>query len=864
VATVGTSTQTDILSYPSIPSIVRDVGTNVLKDRMYAVVRTAADTLTVYRTTNEGTSWASFTSITHTGLQEWSRLVVDKAGWAHLAYRVNAASTDTLWYRRLGLSDGVWSPGLQVSGSPANGGVAGARFQGVDLAVHRHADGAYAIVVFGAFTDVSARYGLYAHGVSISKGGTIYSNNGLISGNRVWLQAGTAPGRAGVTAEIEHTGDGISSSTPHIWASYGRTALRMVRLAWKGSTSGSWTGPANFQTLRTNLAALDYLPARWDGKQWLTAVISPDDATVVRVFQRNQANTVTTTFDTPTHPTGNIRHLALSYDNATKDVRVFAVGTSTGVLYYCDYTRATSVWTAWATVTATAIGPGVGEWGVRAGGTADNARHDVLTTASGSPNTVSHTGMSASSVPNIATWTPSSTFFNGGARDVGVSLTLDWDFADPDPGQTQGSYAVSRQIGAGVIQYWRASDSTWQASEVQNPTATTALILAAGWGVNGDLPHTYKVKVWDSANVPAVAYSDPYVVVPSVPVNPAITAPTAAQVITTDQVTVTWTAAEQTAWRIQLDTNPATGVVYDSGWVAETATTSHTIPTVLGNGTAWQISLQTRNLEGLPSAVVTRALSVAYNGPPAAISTFVASTSSGTVTVTSSVLAPVGAQPAVTSMDLYRRPVTTSTLNSNPTFAGNTTGYLVGGGSGGTLTYSTVQSAPGSSPGSARLVPGGAGATPSIESAHVPIDTSRAVHGSAWIRPDTANKPITLNINWYTSGSVYISTASVQITVPVAAAWQFLEIVADPTAVPTAARASISAGLTGTPAAGDAIYADELRLRQHDTTSPDRVVQAVPSPAVVADWGAASGITYEYRWVTTGANGTTTVGPWMS
>lgn len=866
MATVGTSTQSDLLSYPSLPSIARDVGTSVLAGRVYAVIRTAADTLTVYRSLDNGGSWASWTSFTHAGLQEWSRLYVDTGGYAHIAYRINAASADSIHYRRVALATGTWSAALQTSGSDANGGVAGSRWQGVDIGVVRHADGAYAIAVCGGYAEGGARFGLFIMGVSIRNDGLIYGNDGLISVNRQWIENGTPPGRIGVVCEIEQRGDGITSNTPHLWVGYGRTSLRMVKLAWQGGGAGIWTGPPNPQIIRTTITAHDYFPARWDGRQWLMGVINPDDATSVRVYQRNQANTATSAFDTPTHPTGNIRHMGLSFDDQTKNIRVFAVGTSTAVLYYTDYVRGSSTWTAWATAVATAIGPGAGEFGVKAGGSANVARHDILTTASGSPNTVSHTAMVASSIPNNATWaSPGTDLFSGGPRDIAAGLLLDWEFIDPDPGQAQGSYALSRQIGAGTIAYWRASDSTWQPAEVQNATASTSVTLPAAWGANADLPHTYKVKVWDDATVAALGYSDQWVVVPSALVNPTVSAPTAAQVLTTDRVTVTWTVAEQTAYKITLNTNPAGGVaIHDTGWVSDTTTTSYTVPVSLGNGTAWTVTLATKNNEGLPSTTTTRNFTVQYSAPPATISTLAPSTTLGYIAVTASTLAAVGSQPTVTTLDLYRRPVTVTALNTNPTFSGNTTGYFVGGGSGGTLTYSTTQSAPGSSPGAARLVPNGSGATPAVEANSVVIDVTRSLEATAWVRPDTANKPVTININWYTSGSVYISTTALAISAPVATAWQFMRVVANPTLVPTAARASISVGLASTPAAGDAIYADEMRLRAYDTTTGVRVAQGATGGTTFNDWGAASGIDYEYQWVGNGSNGTSISGPWTS
>src|SRR4051812_6625127 len=92
---------------------------------LYTLVFTATDTLTLYRSTDSGGSWGSYAAFTHTGLQEWSSVVVDKNGYAHLSYRVDTGSLDTIWYRRCNLTSAAWSAGLQVSGSDSNGGVIG-------------------------------------------------------------------------------------------------------------------------------------------------------------------------------------------------------------------------------------------------------------------------------------------------------------------------------------------------------------------------------------------------------------------------------------------------------------------------------------------------------------------------------------------------------------------------------------------------------------------------------------------------------------------------------------------------------------------------------------------------------------------
>lgn len=862
MAQVTTSAVSDVLAPPSSGAITRDNATGYL----YVVVQTATATLTVYRSINSGTSWSSYASFSQTSLAEWSSIVVDIGGYAHIAYRVSTGSTDTIWYRRLTItgSSGTFSSGLQASLSDSNGGVAGSTWQGVDLAVVRNSNGSFAIVVAAART-VGGVYGIQVMGVSITtpaEGATIYKNNGIISGTRAWTVAGTPGGRSGVTCEVEHNGNGQSASPPHVWICWGRNRLEMVKLAWTGQSSG-WSGPTKSVVIKTGLTtATDYPAARWDGTQWMMAIISPDDTTEIRIYQRDRANTKTTTYDTPTHTTGVIRWYALSYDNVTKNIRVYAVGTSSTVLYYIDYVRATSTWTSWATVVATAILSGT-EWSVRKGGSSGNSKHDIVYGVSGAPNTVQHLQQTAGTIPAIPTWDfTGAAYTNGGAAEAAAALVLKWTFTDQDPGDTQGSYALSRQIGAATIAYWNATTSTWGASEVQNTSATSQVTLASGWGADADLPHSYKVKVWDASGNPSVGYSTALQLSPSVKSNPTITAPAAAAVLTTDAVTITWTVAEQSAYRVQLvSTTPATGTVYDSGKVIGTDLT-FTVPYSMANGTAYTINLWTYNNEGLASTVQARSFTVAYAPPPAVVASPTAVPASGWMSVTTSSLAPVGSQPAVVSLDLFRRVKLYAALNPNSDMAGNVTGWT---GVGGTLTYSTTQFY--SSPGAARLVPTGAAAD-SLVRLTTPIDVSATAAAGGtmemqgWIRPDTANKSIKVNVDFYDSGGSLLGSVGQTFAAVVATAWHFVQVSADFTAFPTATKIGLSIGLTGTPAAGDAFYADDLTVRRSNADAGIPVSRLQALGATVNDWQAPGNTDLEYRWVAKGANGTTLTGQW--
>jgi acylphosphatase len=844
VATVTTTTDATPLGQPSLTYIDRDPTTGYL----WAMVQNSTGGFEFFKSTNGGTTWATSTvSLVRANLQEVSGILIDNTGCANLAYRTNESSQDRVYFRRLILnySPPTWQATETVVGVADNGGVAGSVVTGVDVHIVIRTDNT-AHVVFALATVLAGAQGITLCCVDLDIYGTPTLNNTRFDGYRQWLHTGT--GRITPALDIEHNGDGRTSAVPNLWCAYGRTTLWMVKLPWTGDT---WAGPATDQTILTGLTAQDRVVGRWDGTRWLMAVTNPADSTTVAVVQRNQANTTSTTVTTPTHPTGVVKNCTAAYNVGNGDVRVYAVGTSTAVLYFVDYIRASGTWTSWATVTATAVLTS-DQWGTRRSSTG-SARYDVATTASGAPNTVSHTSQVLSYPPDVPAWVAPST---GVAQDVAVALLLDWTFSDPDPADTQSAYALSRQVGAGALNYWRASDSTWQVAEVKNVSGTSAVTLASSWAAGSDANYTFKVKVWDSADV-ASLYSAGVIVVPSVKVNPAITAPTAAQVLTASSVTATWTATEQTQYRITLATNPGGVVVYDSGWVTSTVRTL-TVPYVLGNNTGWTLSLQTTNNEGLASAIQTVAFTVVYLAPPAPTLTATPSPSTGVINVAVTNPAPVGAQPVLASQDVWRRPVTTgqTVINTNPNFETNATDWT---GVGGTAARSTAQFHQG---GAALLItPTGGIADSYAESGKYPATTGTTYQAAAWIRPTTVNKNVTVALRWYTAGNAFVS-ATVLSSLPAAGGWLYLAVTDVPPA--TATQVTIAVGVTGTPAAGDTAYADEAALTVADPGVGVRVAAGIAAGATVADFKAVSGVAYEYRAVAAGTNGTTSTSPWTA
>lgn len=850
MATVTTTTNANPLIWPSTTLIDRDPRNG----HLYVMVKaTTANTFELWRSTNGGGAWALFASMVRANVQEIGSIFVDNIGYLHWAFRTNESSQDRIVYRRFDIALAAWS-GDVVTGTPGNGGVAGAIHTGVEIHVVVAGSSGWFIAI-ACGTTQGASIGVTLYGVTINQNGFAYNNSIFAGGIRQWLNTGA--GRITPSLDIEHGGDGKGSNVPHLWLAWGRTDVYMVRCAWNGS---GWSAPPSSVKLNpATLTAQDSIPARWDGQRFMVAVPNPTSASTVITYERNRANSSTQVRSTPVHPAGVIRSCSLSYNAVNGDLRVYAVGTGNADLHFVDYVRASSTWTAWSTVSLTdIIGAPPNNYTIRRS-SVGSARYDVLMAHSTpTPNTLVHLAQTLSYAPNVPVWDTASMGVNsGGAADVAAARLLDWTFSDPDPTDTQSAYALSRQIGAGALSYWRASDSTWQVAEVKNVSATSSVTLASGWAVATDAQYTYKVKVWDSADVVSL-YSDGFTVIPSAKANPTIATPTAAAVLATDTVTPTWTVSEQSAYRLTLASNPGGVVAYDSGWVASSALTAQ-VPVVLADLTGWTLTLQTRNIEGLPSNVASVNFTIDYLEPPAPAIVATPQPTSGTISVAISNLAAVGAQPALASQELWRRPVVYTNMLTNPGFEVDMSTWSPAGA---TAVRSTAQAHSGAA--SAFVTPDGVILTPRIDLAvafMADVVAGDAYIAEGWLRPTTANKPVRVGVNWYTAGAVYVDTSLIDVP-SLAGAWMFVTLLA---VVPaTSAKASPHFGLTNTPAVGDTLFVDDVRFRKLDTSAGVRVAVGLSGGATVADWGAAHGVAYEYRAVARGVNGTSIAGPWTA
>jgi hypothetical protein len=837
---------------------------------LWMVMRTTATTVAVYRSTDNGVSWGSQGSFTRTGLYDIGEMRIDNAGdHLHIVMQVNESSLDKLYYKRIDIRSGSASFATgEILLNSAAATTARDYWYSAAIVAYKNPDNTFAIVVGGAFHSPSFS-GTFFYGVSIRNDSvlTTYTNDGILSPQRRYHVTGDDTAGITLSMDLEHNGDGITTTTPNIWAAFQIHGIAYcIKFTWQGYKTG-WATPSIGVVVASGRLAIRDLPARWDGTRFIIMSTNPTDSTKMDIFERNTSNTSSVKRTSPTHPNPSpgINANMLSYNHITKDFRLFAVGA--GVLYYVDYIRATNTWQTWTVANATA--PITSEWGLKRGTYGTN-QYDVYVQTGTTPWTLSTYILAVNFAPTAPTWITGSAgtpVTNGAAFDVSVSLVLDWVFNDPNATDTQGSFALSRQIGAATIQYWRTSDSTWQAAEVQNTSATSALTLTTGqWlGAGGaaDLAHVYKVKTWDAAGSPSV-YSAGLSVIPSTRVDPTLTAPTAAQILNTGIVTATWTVTEQSAYRITLTNSATTAIVHDSGFRTDPtpltpAVLTYAVPVILPDGFAGSLTLQSKNAEGLTSVTRTVAFTVDFVEPVAPLITALAAAPTlGGINVTLTQPAATGTQPATVAMDLYRRVVVSVVpVNANPYFETNTTDWTNQG------YTSMVRSVTFAHTGVAALfmTPTGAAATPYVQSGLYPVTAGTRWEQRGWFRSTTANKTVRLKLQWYDNTPTLLSESTRDFT-SVAGVWIWMYQAATAPALATQVRWAV--GQIGTPAVGDTLYVDEAVLMAANDDTGTRVGVNVVSGTTVLDWRTVTGVDYEWAGYATAGNGTVVAGPWAA
>lgn len=848
MATITTTTHTQPLLYPGQSLIDRRVATGDL----YFLKRISTTQFGLWWSTNEGTSWNDLSvDVTRANMQETSGLWMDAEGYAHVLYRTYESGEDRIYHRRR-VPGGTWESEKLVASATA--GSAGAVYTGMDLVVFKLSTTWYVHMAVG--TQTASTSGITMFSATINSSGTWTLKNTLIDGYRQWMVSGA--GRVTPALDFKHTGDGKDGgSGPALWVVWGRGTTYAAKLSW---TSGpNWYGPWTPTTIATGLTNQDSNSGRYDGRLDRFNIAIPNGSTV-SIVERNVSDTGGNTRTSPTHPQGAIRSCTLSNNSSNSNYRVFGMGTSTNDLYYVDYNRAAGTWGSWTLVTATDImGTAAGNYGVRRN-SYGNGQYDLTIAHSGAPNTIVHTSSTSASAP----YTPEiTTPTNGTTADVASGLTIAWTFEDDDPLDSQASYALRRQIGAGAFSYWNAGTSTWGAGEVFNLSGTSSVTLPSSWGADSDATHSYSVRVRDQAALTS-DYSAVVTVTPSAKDNPTISSPAHGGTVTTSQVTVTWTVTTQTAYRLQMTSGGVS--LYDSGWVSS-AITSFTIPVNLTDGTAYSVTLTTRNDEGLTSTSDTNDFTADFVPPDAASVTLTADAANGVITVDVRNQNPTTGAPVPVANNVYRRKVgdtddgvLIATLDVSEYNLLTQSQYdseaALGWANGGNATVARTNAQAHSGSWSVSATSLAAGSMNILDNPSYgtlsPPEIGATYFFKAWSRAETTPRTINLRLYFRNSVPAIILSPIVASGSNNTAGWtQFSGsyTLTDPAAITMTALIQIS-----TPAgAGEVHYFDDFVVTRDSADG---------RPAAYNDFTVASGVEYEYRVETIGANGTSVYSAW--
>lgn len=854
MGSITTTSYVEPLRYPNQPAIDRE---NYDGD-LWFLKRVSVTQCDIFKSSDNGATWAATgATFTRTSMLETSRLVIDSSGNIHVIYRVYEAGTDRVYYRRLPANTTVWETEQFVVGASA--GSAGAVYTGLDLCVFRLSTTWYIHMAVGTSNGVNGGVTIF----SATHTGTLFTmRNTLVSGARQWLNG--PPGIVHPTIDFAHTGDGKTvSSNPALWLAWGRSTIYTAKYTW--STGPTWAAPGYTPPAVSSLATTQLSnSATWDahGSRWL--VPFPNGNTV-RIAERNVDNSAQVQRDSPTHPMGVVKHCAISVSAATSSMRIFGVGTTDSTLYYVDYDRLADSWGAWTQVSASPIiGSTVDNYGVRRTNYGNGHYDLVIATGSGPYNLIS-TSTTAASAPKTPVITSPT---NGSAQDVNAGLTIAWTFTDDDPSDFQDAYALRRTIGA-VTTYWNASTLTWDVTEVFNSSGTTSVTLASGWGTDADATHFYSVKVRDQQGN-ASPNSTNIRVTPSAKDNPTITSPTASP--TSAIITVAWTVATQTAYRIILQVTATNAVVRDTGWVTSSLT-SVVLPDLL-TAQSYTVSVTTRNDEGLTSTTASLVFTPSFTPPQQANPVLTALSALGVIRVAVTNPDPVGAEATNQNNSLYRRIVGTTVVGTRvATVAPSTPINLVApyrksfeetdssgfwgtaNGAVSTAARVTTQFRSGIASYEQTSVNGTGFAGINIG----PLNLIPAVPGevftlSFWVK-GTSGYTMYGRIGWRTAANASNNVPTQGPALVLNGGWQQYTMTSVAAPANTAFAYPNLSYATQSNTIGDKCWTDDVHFAR---------VGATATAVSYDDFTAASGVNYEYSVITTAVNGSVRQSNWVS
>lgn len=574
-------------------------------------------------------------------VDDFAHLVYKDAAYGHIIYRRGVANTArTAW---------TWSAATTITTSED--------FNYPDVIAVRNTstNGWDAFVVASYVSSINSNTYVGFSRVPIGLDGTIgarkhdgltnlHTGFGALAGNYS-TNVHTWP-----SIDFNHTGDG-KTGTPHLyvaWSAGGTGAGLGIRFRKATYSGGSWTwgNEAEIDPDHYVNQTSKWLNCLFDGTRILIGGFI-EGPTRLRLLERDAADTTTTSrvAYAPATVDEYMQYGSLTYDQDA-NVYFFAnwSGATTGSrpVKYRIWTRTGS--SLGGEVVVDPNGPG-GSTTVAAAkrGHSNNRIEFIYLTGSASPYNVSYDAITLNTPPNAPVLVnPGS----GQTIDLSATNRFDWDFSDPDSGDTQAQYQI--QI--------RPAGSTVNAVDVTNETPNTYHDVAGGTLTAGD--YEWRVRTWDAAGeVGPYSAWEPFTAA-SPPDTPTITDPTSGQTIGTEDYTVQWSAVSQDAYQLRriadsAGTPDSLTVYFDTGQVNSSGARSRTVTFETNNRYEW---VQVRVLRsGLWSGWAQVRVQVSYTPPAVPTVTLTAADVDGSIFVAVNHPTPATGEPQVTSHDVHRR-----------------------------------------------------------------------------------------------------------------------------------------------------------------------------------------------------------------
>lgn len=223
--------------------------------------------------------------------------------------------------------------------------------------------------------------------------------------------------------------------------------------------------------------------------------------------------------------------------------------------------------------------------------------------------------------------------------DAADPVTFSWQFNDQNPGDRQSAYQ---------LEIWLDGSPIYDTGWVSSPNSSHT--LPSGTLQNGR-SYQWRVRTKDQSGAES-PWSDFAVVQTGPKPQATILHPTAGATVSTSEVTVEWSVANQSAATVRLYDGAGQTVLQEH----EVTTPSARAKTITGleNNTSYQVSVQPVSSIGVVGdEVFSGPFSVQYTPPPKPTAS--AAEQAGFIRVTITNPAPTGDEPEVMHNDIYRR-----------------------------------------------------------------------------------------------------------------------------------------------------------------------------------------------------------------